>query len=140
MRFAFGLVLLLAVPPAHAEEIKDLAGVRKVADAAMGLLGKGDVRGALIALKPYTALPVAELDVAISRSQDQRALVASRFGRTLGVEFLDQKAVGDSLVRLRYIEKFEKHIFRWQLYFYRPVETWLFDTFWFDDKIQALFE
>ena len=140
MRVAFGFLLLLGVSPARSEEIKDLAGVRRVADAAMQWVGKGDVRAAISALKPYWVLPDAEVEVAISRTQDQRTATTSRFGRALGVEFVDQKVVADSVVRLRYIEKFEKHLFRWQLYFYRPAKMWLFNSFFFDDKIQGLFE
>ncbi len=135
------MILILLLPATvYAADLKDLSEVRKFADSTMQLIGKGDIRGAFNSLKPYWAgVPDAEIEVAISKTLDQRKLVSSRFGRTLGAHFVDQQVVGDSVARLVYIEKYEKHIIRWQLYFYRPGDRWQFNTFNFDDQIGALF-
>jgi hypothetical protein len=62
-----------------------------------------------------------------------------RFGKTIGVEYIGQSSVGSSLVRMTYIQKFEKHAMQWNFFLYQGVDGWSVNTFSFDDKIQGLY-
>ena len=50
--------------------------------------------------------------------------MTSDFGAPMGYEFIDEKKVGSSIVRLRYLLKFEGQPVIWQLYYYRADEMW----------------
>ncbi len=137
------LVLLVILFPcaAFAAELKDLGEVRKVTDAAMQFITKDDVRGAVSHLKPYwTSVTETEIEAAVTKMLDQRKGVSPRYGKILGVQFVEQQVVADSYVRLVYLEKREKHLIRWQFYFYRPLSRWQFNMFLADDQAHALFK
>ena len=137
------LIWFLLVPTFAfgAADIKDLAGARTLLDAAMARVAKDDVRGAFTGLKPYwIGLPEAEIEVMIGKMSDQRRLIGPRFGKSLGVQFVSQKAVADTAAYFLYVEKYENHIVRWHFYFYRPKDRWQLNSVNFDDRIQGLFD
>lgn len=70
----------------------------------------------------------------------QAPVMKSRFGKTLGSEFVSEKIVGKSLLQIIHIQKCEKHVIRWQFIFYNPNGKWVLNTFNFNDNIQSLFE
>jgi hypothetical protein len=37
-----------------------------------------------------------------------------------------------------FIQKFEKHVMRWRLYFYKPRDKWILNTYSTDDKINEI--
>lgn len=132
------LLLLCFSGLALADDLTDLAKVRSLADSVMRQIQTDDVKAAFANLSAYWGLPSAEVDVAVSKIIDQRKLISSRFGKPVGLQFIDQKSVADTFVRLRYVEKFENHFIKWQLFFYKPQTVWRFDTFNMDDQIGAL--
>jgi hypothetical protein len=67
-------------------------------------------------------------------------LITSRFGATLGQEFIKQVTVGDSLAELVYIQRFDRHAMRWQFYLYRGKDGWVINTFRFDDRWPELLD
>ena len=102
------LALFTVVLPgaAFAAELKDLNNVRKVTDTAMQFVGRDDVRGALSILRAYwIGFPETEIDQGSSSAETQRKAASPRYGRTLGVLFVEQQVVADSFARLIYIEK-----------------------------------
>jgi len=138
-RFVAIAMLAAAIPvTAAADELKELADVRKLADAAMQRILADDVQGAFTLFAPYWAVPPAEVEVGVSKVTDARKLAAARFGKPVGVQFIDQKTLADTLVRVQYLEKFENHFYRWQFYFYKPRTTWQFNTFNISDQLQSL--
>lgn len=135
------LLLLLLPTMAFAAEFKDLSQARPLLDSVMSTIVKDDIRGAFAELKPYWAgLPDAEVEVVVSRIIDQRRMLAPRFGKSLGAQFVSQKVVAESAAYFMYIEKYEKHMLRWHFYFYRPKDKWQLNSVNFDDRIQSLFE
>lgn len=65
----------------------------------------------------------------------------SRFGSPIGIEFIDLKKSGDSLLRIRYLQKCVKGPLTWVFYFYKNNDGWLLDTFkWDDSMFMTLFE
>jgi hypothetical protein len=136
------LVWFLLMPmAAFGADLKDLSEARTLLDGAMASVAKDDVRGAFSKLKPYwLGIPDAEIEVMIGKLADQRRLIAPRFGKSLGTQFVSQKAVADTAAYFLYIEKYEKHLVRWHFYFYRPKDRWQFNSVNFDDRIQGLFD
>jgi len=130
--------LFLFSRPTLAADLSDASEVRKVADSAMQLVRSNDIPAALNSFKPFWSLPPAEIDVGVSKIVDQRKAIATRYGKPVGVQFLDQKSVGDTVIRLQYLEKFENHFIRWQFYFYKPTSRWQFNSFNMDDQIRDL--
>ena len=138
MRVLIGLLLLPTV--VFGAEIKDLSEARTLLDSAMTSVAKDDVRGAFSQLKPYWAgLPDVEIEVMIGKLTDQQRLIAPRFGKILGTQYVSQKVVADTAAYFLYIEKYENHLVRWHFYLYRPKDKWHLNSVNFDDRIQGLF-
>jgi hypothetical protein len=133
------VVVMLAAAPALADTLATDADVRKLADSAMSRVGRGDIAGAFAALKPYTIVPATEFDAMTLASKSQRDQYGARFGKAVGFEFVEQKRVGSSLLRLTYMEKTEKHVLPWYLYFYKGPSGWVLNSFTWNDRMQDLF-
>jgi hypothetical protein len=72
-------------------------------------------------------------------SQSQRDQFGARYGAAAGNEFIAQKKVGDSLLRLVYIEKTERHALPWTFIFYRGPKGWVLNSFNWNDRLPDLF-
>lgn len=132
-------LLVLIAAPAFAQGVPTLADLRKVTDTAMAKVGNGDIEGGLKAFRPLTIIPPAEFDAMLGQLPLQLPAITTRFGSSIGHEFIKEDLIGDSLVRLVYIHKFEKHAMRWMFYGYKGQNGWVVNTFRFDDKWQELF-
>jgi len=133
------LVLAVGLPiNAGADELRELGDVRKLTDAAMQKILANDLEGAFSLFTPYWSIPPAEVEVGVSKVVDARRLTAARFGKSVGVQFVDQKNLADTVVRVQYLEKLENHFYRWQFYFYKPRATWQFNSFNINDQVQVL--
>jgi hypothetical protein len=133
------LFLLVSIN-AYASGLRNMDEVRKITDAAMELVRKGDIYNMFESLKANWPISTAEIDVARDKSINQRKMVDSRFGKSLGIQYIRTDIVGGTVVKILYIEKFQRHIIRWQFYLYKPENRWFLNTFVWDDKIQMLFE
>ena len=115
------LIAALLLPlDAHGAGLKDEAAARALVDRAMVMLAKDDVRGAVESFVPYWPLPRPEVDAAVSNIIEQRKLFPGRFGKTVGVQFAEQRTVAATVLRIVYLEKFENHAIRWIFIFYKP--------------------
>jgi hypothetical protein len=132
-------VLLVLSTSAFAATLKDAGEARKLSDQVMAKVAAGDTEAALRLTKPYLIIPDSEFETMVGQMKLQAPVMAARFGSTIGAEFVRQDAIGDSLFRVTYIQKFEKHPMRWVFYFYKGKEGWVLNTFRTDDVIQQLF-
>ncbi len=99
----------------------------------------GDFQGGLRLLEPHVVVPKAEFDLLLQRTTASLPEIHQRFGASLAGERIDDTRIGESVYRVRHLHKFERHVLLWTFIFYRPRDTWVLDTFWFDDKIHNLF-
>ena len=113
---------------------------KELARTIMSKVETGNTSEALDLMKPYLIIPLSEFDVMKNQLSLQAPIIEQRFGATLGVELADVQEVGESLMSVMYIQKFEKHLMRWRFYFYKPKEGWVLNTFKTDDSIQLMFE
>lgn len=128
-----------AFAPAAGSPSADVREARALADAAMERIAARDLRGAFALLAERWPLAEEEISGLVERSERQRAALEQRFGAPLGVAFVRQDAVDDTFVRFTYLEKFAHHALVWELYFYRPEDTWLVNGVVWNDEIGRLF-
>ena len=124
---------------AGAEGLKDTTEARKLTDRIMVKVGQGDLVGGLQLAQPFMIVPPAEYDVMINQLKMQEPVMAQRFGKSIGHEFLHEEKVGENLLRIVQLHRFEKHAMRWSFYFYRGSEGWVLNTFRTDDDVRQLF-
>lgn len=134
----FFLMLTTAAASAATLESKDAA--KKLTDQIMIKVASGDIEGGFLLMKPYLIIPESEFNVMVEQTKLQLPAIQGRFGKILGSEFISEKVAGKSLLKIVQIQKFEKHIMRWNFIFYSPDGRWVLNTFNFDDNIRSVFE
>ncbi len=113
-------MVLFVATAASAATLDSKAAARKLTDQVMTKVAAGDIEGGFQLMKPYSIVPESEISVAIEQTKLQIPVMQGRFGKTVGVEFICDKSVGNSLLQIIQIQKFEKHIMRWKFIFYSP--------------------
>lgn len=134
------LSLVALFTTADAQGLPTIADVKVVTDGVMNKVAEGNLEGGLKSFKELTVIPPAEFDAMVGQAAIQMPLITSRFGATLGQEFIKQVTVGDSLAELVYIQRFDRHAMRWQFYLYRGKDGWVINTFRFDDRWPELLD
>lgn len=140
MKIIVAVMALLIATSASAGTLNSKIAARKLTDQVMTKVTAGDIDGGFMLMKPYTIIPESEFNVAIEQTKLQLPLMQGRFGKTVGMEFIREKSVGNSLLQIVQIQKFEKHVMRWNFIFYSAEDKWILNSFNFDDKIYSLFE
>ena len=128
------------VQPAHAQTIASTDEVRALTQRAMERVVAGNVDELFDMLSPYWPIPENEITGLRLQTLKQRNLVRQRFGANDGIARVDERLVADSILRITYIEKFERHIIRWVFTFYKPEDRWVVNGVNWDDDIDALFQ
>jgi len=135
------LALVLAAQGLHAATLGDEKAVRETVDQVMTQIAKDNVKGGIELLVPYWgSISRSLVDGGVSKAAEQRKLFQSRFGKSIGVQFIEQTIVAETFLRLVYIEKLENAAIRWVFFFYNPGGGWRFNFFTVDDNIGALFQ
>lgn len=137
-RLILVLIAILGFGSAQAATLQTDADIRAFADRIMAKIAKADLAGAFAAMKPYTIIPPTEFDAAALQSKSQRDLAGTRFGATIGYEFIGERRSGQSLLKLTYIEKTERHALPWTFYFYRTPKGWVLNSFFWHDRMPDL--
>ena len=136
----FSLCLICASFSTWADTLKSEPEAKQLAEKVMAQAAKGNISGAFNVMKPYVAIPDSEFEGLSLQSKAQRDQFGSRFGKSIGYEFVSEKKVGQSVLRFVYIEKTEKHALPWMFVFYKTPGGWTLNSFVWNDKIQNVFE
>ncbi len=136
--FSF-LLVVLVISPVRANTLVNKNAVKEFAARVMDTVGQGKTTEALMMMKPYMIIPDAEFDVMKDQLATQAPVITKKFGKSIGSEFIKITEVGKSLMRVVYIQKFEKSIIRWGFYFYRPKDRWTLNSFRTDTDLNQLF-
>jgi len=114
---------------------------KALVDAFMLKVVQDDISGAFALLDDKTTWPLGKEDMQnIARfTVEELSKRKARYGEPVGVEFIRQNVVGESLTEFVYLEKFERHAIRWMFVFYKPQDEWVFNNLTWDDKIRLLF-
>ena len=124
---------------ANSKDLITKDDVKEFTKDVIEIVANGEPVKALEKFRPYIAVAESEFQVSIEQLQMQQPMIDQRFGKTISAELIEFEEKGDSLMLAIFIQKFEKHIMRWRLYFYKPNERWLLNTYLTDDKIQGMF-
>ncbi len=139
MRLLLAAALMFLSGSAMADAFPSPEAARTFLDQTMAKIGKGDIEEGLRQIKPYMAIPTAEVDAMLGQVSLQIPAMAQRFGKPMGHEFISEMKAGESLVRLLYVQKFEKHGLRWRFLLYKGGSGWIINTFTFDAQLHDLF-
>jgi hypothetical protein len=123
----------------RAETLKADAELRPFADRIMAAVSGSGVAAGISVMRPYVVMPEVELQKALLTLQAQREAYPERLGKTVGFEFIGQRKLGESLVRLAYIEKTERRALPWLFHFYRTRNGWVLESFLCNDQASQLF-
>ncbi|MEM0967435.1 MAG: hypothetical protein AAGJ81_14910 [Verrucomicrobiota bacterium] len=134
------LLILLFIPIfAYAQEDSEKAVVQ-LSDQFMGLVKAEEYTKAFALLQPLWPIEESTYKNLVEQTNEQMGSVKNRFGAIVGTEYIRTEKVGDSLLRLIYLQKFEKSSLRWSITFYNPSGEWLVNSVSWDDKVGTLFE
>ena len=140
MRFLFVFVLTLACSfHANAATLESSDAAVAVTDQAMKRIASGDLRDAFEIVKPYMVIPAAEVDAILGQAELQQPMLVVRFGKSIGYELIRNDTVGDSLVQVVYLQKFEKHAMVWRFILYGGTGEWTINSFKYADDISSAF-
>ena len=147
------MLAMLLIQPVHAAPragsvaptamvLKSEDEVVLLSERVMKAVARGELDAVYGALKNYATLPAVEIDAGLQQSKQQRAapVFAERFGATLGYEFIDKKKKGQSMLRLRYIEKTERQPLPWTFHFYLTPHGWVLSEFGWGAQAAALYD
>lgn len=110
--FQILVILFFLCSFAQAETVKDTDEARRLTDRVMAMVGKGDIESGIRMTKQFLIIPAAEFDVMLDQLKMQQPAMTQRFGRSIGYEFIREDKVGESLLRIIYVHRFEKHLMR----------------------------
>lgn len=133
------ILILILASSAHADTFKSAQELRPFVDSVMKKAASGDIAAALNAMGPYTIIPEAEFQSAVLNSKAQRDQYGVRYGKSVGYEYISEEKAGESLIRLVYIEKTEKHALPWVFYFYKSPQGWVLNSFQWNDQLPIIF-
>jgi hypothetical protein len=133
-----GLLGIASMRPAFAEVLKS-EELQPFSERVMAKVAKGDLDGAFQEMKPYLVIPEAEYETLVANTRAQRGLAGTRYGKVIGYECVDKKAVGQSLVRITCLEKTDKHALPWRFYFYKTPSGWVLNSFNWSDNFTTVF-
>ena len=133
------LVVVLFASPLLADGLKSEDDAKALATKALGHFAKEEFEPGYKMLIPYWPLPESEIMTLIYQTQSQWEIVRSRFGKSVGTELVQTERIGTSFMRLRYIQKFDRHALRWTFAFYRPKGEWVINEVSFDDDVDTLY-
>lgn len=130
---------MLFVAAAHADTLKTDAELRPFTDRVMAAVSGAGLEAGFSVMRPYVVISETELQQALLKMQAQRDQWRPRYGKSVGFEYIGAKRIGQSLLRLTYVEKTERHALPWMFHFYRTGNGWILGSFLSNDLSSELF-
>ncbi|MFL9927058.1 hypothetical protein PQR62_22490 [Herbaspirillum lusitanum] len=134
------LLAIAGVASAHADTLKSETEVRALTDKVMAQAGAGRTDDAYGVMAPYALIDVRALDAARVTARSSRMAIEAQVGSSVGYEFIRAEKVGESLLKLSYIEKTQKQAIPWQFIFYKTPTGWGVSAFNNGDNVDSLFD
>ncbi len=139
MLMMVGLCVMLA-QGAWAESVADENGAKELVSKVMANVEKADLLSAFATIKPYMPVTSADFDKMALQYKTVIEQYLTKYGNPTAVIFIDSKKIGESVMRVRYIETNDKYAHTWSFYFHKIKDGWVINSFNWDDSIQKLFE
>lgn len=125
---------------AQADTLKSEAEVRALTDKVMAQAGAGSTDDAYGLLSPYALVDLRAMENARTQARSSRMAIEALVGNSVGYEFIRSEKVGDSLIKLTYIEKTERQAIPWSFIFYKSPSGWAVSTFSNGSNPDTLFD
>jgi hypothetical protein len=132
------VVLVIVSCVVHAAPLQDEHAAVALATSAMDTLVQKGVRGAFETISPHWNKTKVELESVISKSEKTREQWSRTYGKYVGYEKIAEKKVGESLFMVTLLEKTEKRGVVWYFTFYKPKDTWIISSCYWDPNFEAL--
>lgn len=134
------LTLLSAPMLTWADTVKSETEAKQLAEKVMMQVGKSNLSEAFALMKPYIDIPESEFQGLALQTKSKRDQFGTRYGETIGYEFVSEKKAGESILRFVYVEKAAKRPLPWVFIFYKKPSGWgLVAVFW-NDQVQSAFQ
>ncbi len=135
-------VLLLFSGMAFSSDIKLLkeSDVQALCDRFMSRLNTNGVNSAFSLMRRFSTLNDGEYEKLRENANKLFSSLEPSFGKSIGYVLVDKKNLSNVLIRLVYVQKFEKYPLRWSFYFYRGRNEWIFNEFNIDNKFEEMFK
>jgi len=135
------LLLFLFLCPLLANAQQDsLKAMAVLSDQFMEFVKLEKYPEAFESLKPHWPLEEANFKALVDSTVTQMNAHKKTFGAVTGTEFIRAEKIGNSFLRLTYLQKFEKSAFRWRITFYNSSDKWLVNAVSWDHSLDPLFE
>ena len=138
--FVVLVVMLTLAGTARADTLESVDDVRALVQRAMDHVLEGNTYIAFNLMKPYFPFGDDELTDLMLKTVEQRKSFLERYGKTVGIVLVDERMVAETILRITYLEKFERHIIRWVFTFYRPDDRWIVNSILWNDRMNDLFQ
>lgn len=131
-----------AVPEMSVEYqlIASEAEAMRLCEGFLDQIMAGEYQAAFDFIKPHFPVSPQRFDRLLQATRKEHGLATLQFGRPLGRVFINTTTIKDTVMRYRFLEKFEWDVMYWEFVFYRPDRGWILNGVGFDDAIQGLFE
>ena len=129
----------LAATVAHADTLPDRAAVRKLADGVMGSVGADNFTGTMSQLQQVAAAPPERWKEMENRFSVAQTTTLVALGKAQGYEFIRERLIGESVLRLTYLAKYERGGVGWMLVFYKRTDGWVLADVRLDPSLSILF-
>ena len=134
-----GVLLLTMLGLAYGATLRNVEAAKELAEKVLSRAAAGDMDGIVTVVKPYWPFPEDELEALVLQTSQQRNMLATRLGKSLGFALVRRETAAETLLRLTYVEKFENTGLRWMFTFYKVRDVWKFNSFTWDEEIAKLF-
>jgi hypothetical protein len=140
------LASCLLLPAANKSDTQGAPALRTEGDItdlcenALSHIVDGDIAKGIAALRPY-ALSISKSDMDSLENQllGQADTIRESYGDPIGYVLISKANLKDTVLRVVYVVKYERHLIRWTFIFYKPYDSWILDFFNYDDSIEDLF-
>jgi hypothetical protein len=110
---------------------------QQMTEAFFQSIEKGDIAGGYDRLFIGSSIPQDKPQaVTLIKQQTQSGLPL--YGKIIGHELIKEEKFGTAIVRMVYVLKAEKGPTMWELYFYKPKDTWFLANILFNDQYGLL--
>ena len=138
-----GLVMAVlfmgGVLPAAAEGLRSAGEIRSTLRVAL-VQAQGDHMAEFFAaIKPFWLISDDGYASAMAKTTAARVDVQKKLGKSLGMEEIKVELVSDTVMKVVYLEKFQRSCLIWNFFFYKPETEWVLTTFEWDESIRSLF-
>jgi hypothetical protein len=141
---AFTLALFSAITfsfytSAHADTLANETEIRQLTDRIMTAAGKTQTDDAYAIMAPYVLTNPDEFERARLQDRESRIRLEQDVGSSTGFEFIRTEKLGESVIRLLYIEKAERRALAWQFIFFKTPAGWALSALRSSNDINVLF-